>query len=151
MVICLGMASFWLSVISESICDFYYIWIFFFFLWPFLRNMEVPGPENEPLPQLLPEPLQWQCWVFNLLNHRECSHYLLLIASLLTYNSHTIKFKVYTLGVPIVAQWKWTQLVSMSMWVWSLASLSALSTWDCYELWYKSQMWLRSYIAVAVV
>ena len=32
----------------------------------------------------------------------------------------------------------------------SLATLSRLRIWRCHELWYRSQMWLRSHIAVAV-
>ena len=36
------------------------------------------------------------------------------------------------------------------MWVWSLALLSRLSIQHCCKLWYKSQMWLRSQVAVAV-
>ena len=33
-------------------------------------------------------------------------------------------WKVMSWGVPVVAQWWWTQLVSMRTWAWSLASLS---------------------------
>ena len=54
-------------------------------------------------------------------------------------------------GVPIMAQWKQTWLVSMRTQVQSLASLSGLKIWCCHELWWKLQMWLRSSIAVAVV
>ena len=38
------------------------------------------------------------------------------------------------LWVPIVVQWKWTQLVSMRTWVRSLASLSGLKIWCCHDL-----------------
>ena len=54
-------------------------------------------------------------------------------------------------GVPIVAQLKQTQLVSMRMQVQSLASLSGSRIWHCHELWCRSQTWLGSHIAVAVV
>ena len=54
-------------------------------------------------------------------------------------------------GVPIVAQWKQIQLVSMTMRVQSLASLSGLEIWHCRELWYRLQTRLRSCVAVAVV
>ena len=37
-------------------------------------------------------------------------------------------------GVPVVAQQYWTWLVSMRMWVQSLASLSGLRIWHCHEL-----------------
>ena len=54
-------------------------------------------------------------------------------------------------GVPIVAQQKWIWLASMRIQVWPLASHSGLMIWHCHELWCRSQMWLRSAIAVAVV
>ena len=54
-------------------------------------------------------------------------------------------------GVPIAAQWKSTQLVSMRMQVQSLALLSGLRIWHCHEWWCRSQTRLRSDIAVAVV
>ena len=44
----------------------------------------------------------------------------------------------------------WTQLVSMRIWVWSLAPRSGLRIQHCHELWYRSQMQLRSAVAVAV-
>ena len=56
-----------------------------------------------------------------------------------------------TLGGPLLAQWKQTLLVSMRMWVPSLALLSGLRIWPCLELWYRSKMQLGSCIAVAVV
>ena len=43
-----------------------------------------------------------------------------------------------------------TQLQSMRMQVRSLASLSGLRIRHCCELWYRSQTWLGSDIAVAV-
>ena len=42
-------------------------------------------------------------------------------------------------------------LVSMRMQVPSLAPLSGLRIWHCYELWRRSQMQLGSHVAVAVV
>ena len=56
-------------------------------------------------------------------------------------------------GVPVVAQWKQIQLVSlvsMKMQVSSLALLNGLGILCCHELWCKSQTWFRSCIAVAV-
>ena len=44
-----------------------------------------------------------------------------------------------------------TRLVSMRMRVPSLASLSGLRIWHCHELTCRSQTWLRSHVAVAVV
>ena len=55
------------------------------------------------------------------------------------------------LGVPIVAQQYQAQLASTRMQVRSLASLSGLRIQRCYELWCRSQMQLRSGVAVAVV
>ena len=53
-------------------------------------------------------------------------------------------------GVPVVAQQKHTQLVSMRMRVGSLTLLSGLRIQCCHELWCRSQTRLRSGIAVAV-
>ena len=53
-------------------------------------------------------------------------------------------FKISSLGIPVVAQ-----LVKNL--IWSLALFSGLSTWHCHELLHRSQMWLRSGVAVAVV
>ena len=50
-----------------------------------------------------------------------------------------------------MAQWKRTRLVSMRMQVQSLASLSGLRNRCCCELWCRSQMWLGSGTAMAVV
>ena len=33
-------------------------------------HVEAPGPWVEPTPQQRPKPLQWQCWIFNLLCHK---------------------------------------------------------------------------------
>ena len=54
-------------------------------------------------------------------------------------------------GVLVVAQWKQIQLVSVRMLVRSLASPSGLEICHCHELWCRSQMPLRSGVAVAVV
>ena len=54
-------------------------------------------------------------------------------------------------GVPIVAQWKVICLASMRPQVQSLASLSGLRIQRCRELWCRSQMWLGSGVAVAVL
>ena len=54
-------------------------------------------------------------------------------------------------GVPVVAQWKLIQLVTMWLPVQFLASISGLRIWYCHELWRKLQRRLGSYVAVAVV
>ena len=50
-----------------------------------------------------------------------------------------------------MAQWKRIQLGTMRLWVRSLASLSGLRMQRCHELWCRSQMLLRSGVAVALV
>ena len=50
-----------------------------------------------------------------------------------------------------MAWWKWTWLVSMRTQIRSLASLSGLRIWPRGELWCRSQTWLGSGVAVAVV
>ena len=42
------------------------------------------------------------------------------------------------------------RLVSMRTWVWFLALISGLRIQCCHELWYRLQIWLGSYITVAV-
>ena len=61
------------------------------------------------------------------------------------------QFKISTLGVPVVAQWKWIWLVSVRTQVWSLALLSELTIQYCCKLWYRSKMWIGSWVAVAEV
>ena len=55
------------------------------------------------------------------------------------------------IGVPIVAHWKQIWLVSMRVRNQSLALLSGLKIRHCCELYRRSQMWLGSCVAVAVV
>ena len=66
-------------------------------------------------------------------------------------NTKTTEFKIYLLGVPIMAQQKRIWLVTIRLWVWSLASLNRLRIWHCPELCCKSQMRLGSGIVVTVV
>jgi len=49
-----------------------------------------------------------------------------------------------------VAQQKRIRLGTMRLWVRSLALLRGLRIQCCHELWYRSQMWLRSCVAMAV-
>ena len=49
-----------------------------------------------------------------------------------------------------MAQGKWIQLGTMRFWLWSLALVCGLRIQSCPELWCRSQMWLRSGIAMAV-
>ena len=53
--------------------------------------------------------------------------------------------------VPVIVQQKGSQLGTMRFWAQFLASLSVLKIQHCHELWCRSQMRLRSHIAVAVV
>ena len=59
-------------------------------------------------------------------------------------------FWKYALGVLIVAQQKPIRLVSMRMWIWSLAWLSGSGFWHCLELGCMSKTKLRLWVAVAV-
>ena len=54
-------------------------------------------------------------------------------------------------GVPIMEQWKQIWRGTMSLQVWSLASLSWLRIRRCHDLWCRLHMWFGSCIAVAVV
>ena len=54
------------------------------------------------------------------------------------------------MGVPVVVQRKQIQLEAIRLQVRSLASLRGLMIRHCHELWCRSQMRLRSVIAVAV-
>ena len=62
-----------------------------------------------------------------------------------------LQTKEKLLGVTIMAQWKPIQLGTMRLQVRSLALLSGLRTRHCSELFSRSQMQLRSGVAVAVV
>ena len=54
------------------------------------------------------------------------------------------------IGVPVVAQWKRIQLGTMGSCVRSLALISGLRIQHCHELWCRSQMQLKSDVAMAV-
>ena len=54
-------------------------------------------------------------------------------------------------GVLVVVQWVKDLTLSLRMWVQSLASLSGLRIWCGCKLWHRSQMWLASSVAMAVV
>ena len=58
-----------------------------------------------------------------------------------------IKMIKSDVGVPVVVQRKLIQLVSMRMWVQSLALLSGSGIWHHHELWCRLQMRLGSHIA----
>ena len=65
-------------------------------------------------------------------------------------NAHSImsgKYREFLLWL----SWLRTRLVAIRLWVQSLAPVSELKIWHCRELWYRSQTWLRSDVAVAVV
>ena len=62
----------------------------------------------------------------------------------------------YPLGVPVVAQQKWTQLVSMRTGVWSLASLSGLRIQHCCGVGCRrgsdlALLWLRCRLAAVAL
>ena len=59
-------------------------------------------------------------------------------------------FQLLPMGVPIVVQQKQIWLLSMSVQVWSLATLSGLAIRCCHELWCRLQTQLGSWVAVAM-
>ena len=81
-------------------------------------------------------------WKFKLMKRRLAKHYTIqwTIMGLLNFVHE---------GVSVVAQWKQILLVSMRIWVRSLALLSGSGISHCHELWCGLQMWLRSCFAVA--
>ena len=66
------------------------------------------------------------------------------------YPSFNFLLKYCWLGNSHCVQLYWTWLLTIRMWVWSLASLCGLSIWCCPKLWCRLQIQLRSCIAVAV-
>ena len=98
----------------------------------------------------------WQVVFFEWVSENGVSHlisrffYYSLSVNLSEYLNF-LWFTFHVRGVPVMAQWKWIQLGTMRLWVWSLASLSGLRIWHCCELWCRSQMWLRSGFAVVLV
>ena len=76
------------------------------------------------------------------------------VTVLYTWNQHDVVNQLYFnlnffAGVPVVAQRKWTQLISMRTQVRSLASFRGFRIRHCRELWYRLQTWLGSGIAVS--
>ena len=59
--------------------------------------------------------------------------------------------EVWEEGVPVVAHRLRTWLVSMRMWVWSLALFSGLRIWSCLKPGHGLQMQLGSSVAIAMV
>ena len=85
--------------------------------------------------------------VISFLLDRSFDHYVLSLFASFNF----ILKSILSVGVPVVAQWLTNPTRNHEVWVRSLASLSGLRIWCCSELWYRSQMWLESGTAVAVV
>ena len=68
-----------------------------------------------------------------------------------TNHSCGLTLKVTQPGVPVMAQQKQIQRVSMRIWVRSLASLGGSGIPHCRELWCRSRTWLRFQVDVALV
>jgi len=67
-------------------------------------------------------------------------------------HSKNILFKViWSIGIPIVAQWKWIWLASLRMKIQFQALLTGLRIQHCCELWCRLQARLGYWVAVAVV
>ena len=59
--------------------------------------------------------------------------------------------KKWNTGVPVLVQQKWIWLVSMRMWVQSLASSSRSGIQHCHELWCRLQMHFESHVPAVMV
>ena len=131
----------------------------FFFFWPCLWHVDVPGPGIKPVPQQWPKPTASNNT--RSLTARSPGKYLLVFLYSLNVKSisyfcihkNVFLFVCFLniLGIPVMAQWKRIWLAGVKMQVQSLASFSGLRIWLSHELWCRSQMRLRSGIAVAVV
>ena len=78
------------------------------------------------------------CWLDMLLYGKTITHVALANTSIMSCNCYFFcevrTFKIYSLEFPSWLSSKQTQLVSMKMQVWSMASLSGLRIWHCCEL-----------------
>ena len=125
----------------------------FVFWGPHSRHMEVPrlGAESEPQQHRIPDPLSEArdrtCVLMD--TSQICFHWATM-GTPCTFLMYIIQYKKF-LWVPVMAQRKQIQLGTMRLRVWSLASLNGLRIQYCHELWCRSQMWLRSGVAMAVV
>ena len=88
-------------------------------------------------------------WLWELFRFLWGSSLLFLLLALRWRSWNLDRFK--TVGVPFGAQQQQIRLGTMRSRVWCLASLSGLRIRHCHELWSRSQMWLGSPIAEAVV
>ena len=100
--------------------------------------------------------LKTKLFLFSLRGRKWCQPHVPAYASIPQENSQILSSQNYKYPgvkgwVPFVSQWKPIWLGTMKLRVWSLTSFSGLRIWHCRELWCRSQMRLRSCIAVAVV
>ena len=110
-------------------------------IWFGITTQELYGTLEKLLPQLVSS-VKWrtQKWMISQGLFTE-----------LLYGVCEQLYKDRRLGVPIVALQKQIWLLSIRMWVRSLALPSGQGMQHCCELWHRSQTRLRSCIAVAVV
>ena len=120
----------------------FFLFLFFFCHWAFTNvicsvRLNFAPSQSLPIASLTPRNLSWP--TYSNLTVIDSTHIFWALS-------------MYVPGppVPVVAQRKWIRLVSMRIWVWSLASLSGPGIWRCCELWCRSQTWLGSHVAVAV-
>ena len=97
-----------------------------------------------------------QHWILNPLNKaRDQTCILTNTIRVLNPLSHNRNYcyilEFSNLEFPAVAQQKQIRLETMRFWVQSLALLSGLRIRRCPQLWCRSQTWLRSGVAVALV
>ena len=135
------------------------------FLWAHPCHMEGPGSGIKFQLQLWPtpdsEPTVWGPgikpalpWCLTCCAHSRNSLAFFLMMIVFACECFIISTLLFRrqCGVSfILAQRKWIQLETMKLRVQPLALLSRLRIWHCSERWCRSQTWLRTRIAVAVV
>ena len=85
-----------------SLCFFFSFFSCFllsFFLVLCWHHVAVPGPGVKLVPQQLPEPLQWQCWILNPLQHREIPHFFSFWRCFYFYLIYLLIYLIWFLGL----------------------------------------------------
>ena len=157
----------WLILLIWTLCLFlsFFFFFFFFFFLAALQHMEFPGQRSDPShscdlshsfgnANILGSPQSQHQPGSESLGHPghliwryQGSSSLGLLQWFTSFGYLNLAWVV----VPIVVKWKQIGLGNMRLWVQSLASFSGLRIWHCHELWCRSQMQLRSRVAVAMV
>ena len=92
-----------------------------FFFFPYSHHPEFPGPGPEPVSHQLPEPLQWKHWILNPLSHKRTPPSSFDVCLFTVSHSKKYFLRSFCRGLAVM-----NSLVSMRMWVRSLALFSGL-------------------------